>query len=332
MAPWHVRVPVGARYRYFFGDGSHSKVDFQTRYLKRCSKRCLRYGYDQVPSSAGGKFDDSSIASMSTTRAEVQFTSKERDSETGLDFFESRYYSSAQGRFTSPDEFKGGFLDAFSGQAAFQPGPLPYADMTDPQTLNKYAYVRNNPLRYTDPDGHCAEVLSCTIELGSAGSVFGPVGTVVGGLIGAGVGAVLGYEIGTHLFPSTPAPAQTPPSTSTDLTTATPGTPAEAPTGIQGPIQASGTKSAEQMAADLSKQLGKNTVTYETPSVKGHIDLAGRTHFDKATQTNIPTPHVQERPKSVGPNGKVNLGKETTRPATKQDIRTARRLEKEKNP
>ena len=82
------------------------------------------------------------------------FTSKERDAETGLDFFESRYYSAAQGRFTSPDEFKGGFLDAFSGQHAFQPGPLPYADLSDPQTLNKYSYVRNNPLRYTDPDGH----------------------------------------------------------------------------------------------------------------------------------------------------------------------------------
>jgi RHS repeat-associated protein len=86
-----------------------------------------------------------------------KYTSKERDAETGLDWFESRYYSSAQGRFTSPDEFKGGFLDAFSGQAAFQAGPLPYADISDPQTLNKYAYVRNNPLRYTDPNGHCLE-------------------------------------------------------------------------------------------------------------------------------------------------------------------------------
>jgi RHS repeat-associated protein len=84
-----------------------------------------------------------------------KFTGKERDAETGLDYFESRYFSSAQGRFTSPDEFKGGFLDAFSGLAAFQPGPLPYADISDPQTLNKYAYVRNNPLRYDDPNGHC---------------------------------------------------------------------------------------------------------------------------------------------------------------------------------
>ena len=93
----------------------------------------------------------------------VKFTGKEPDAETGLDFFESRYYSSAQGRFTSPDEFKGGFLDAFSGQPVFQPGPLPYADLTDPQTLNKYAYVRNNPLRYTDPSGHCLED-ACILE------------------------------------------------------------------------------------------------------------------------------------------------------------------------
>ena len=92
------------------------------------------------------------------------------------------------------------FLDAFTGQHVSQDGPLPYADITDPQTLNKYAYVRNNPLRYTDPDGHCAETLTCTFELGTAGaeigSALGPVGTVVGGLIGAGVGAFVGYEIG----------------------------------------------------------------------------------------------------------------------------------------
>lgn len=84
----------------------------------------------------------------------MKFTGKERDAETGLDYFESRYYSSAQGRFTSPDEFKGGFLDALNRTPVFQPGPLPYADITDPQTLNKYVYVRNNPLRYVDPHGH----------------------------------------------------------------------------------------------------------------------------------------------------------------------------------
>ena len=82
-----------------------------------------------------------------------KFTGKERDSETlssadpdGLDYFGARYFSAAQGRFTSPD-----WSDA--------PQTVPYADLADPQTLNLYAYVRNNPLARTDPTGHCPPCL-----------------------------------------------------------------------------------------------------------------------------------------------------------------------------
>jgi RHS repeat-associated protein len=130
----------------------------------------------------------------------IKFTGKERDAETGMDFFLARYYSSPQGGFTSPDEFKGGIVDPFTGKDIETNTALPYADITDPQTLNKYAYVRNNPLRYTDPDGHCAEALTCTVELGAAGaevgSIFGPAGTVVGAIVGGGIGAFIGYEAG----------------------------------------------------------------------------------------------------------------------------------------
>jgi RHS repeat-associated protein len=77
---------------------------------------------------------------MVTTEPAV-ITSKERDSETGLDYFGARYFSSAQGRFTSPDWSP-------------MPQPVPYASLRDPQTLNLYAYVRNNPLSTRDFDGH----------------------------------------------------------------------------------------------------------------------------------------------------------------------------------
>ena len=66
----------------------------------------------------------------------MQFTGKERDAETGLDFFDARYFSGPQGRFTSPDE------------------PLADQSRLDPQSWNLYSYVRNNPLKYIDPTGN----------------------------------------------------------------------------------------------------------------------------------------------------------------------------------
>jgi RHS repeat-associated protein len=65
-----------------------------------------------------------------------KFTSKERDNETALDYFGARYYASTQGRFTGVDPIK------LTGERLF-----------DPTSLNLYAYCRNNPLKYLDPDG-----------------------------------------------------------------------------------------------------------------------------------------------------------------------------------
>ncbi len=75
-------------------------------------------------------------------RQDVDFTGKERDAETGLDFFGARYMSAAQGRFTSPD-----------------PVLLSKQKLVDPQQWNLYGYVRNNPLRLLDPDGREVRVL-----------------------------------------------------------------------------------------------------------------------------------------------------------------------------
>lgn len=73
-----------------------------------------------------------------------QFTSKERDIETGLDYLLARYYSSIQGRFTSPDEFIGGPDELFNFAAVAAENPSFYADLTQPQSLNKYQYYLNH--------------------------------------------------------------------------------------------------------------------------------------------------------------------------------------------
>jgi RHS repeat-associated protein len=70
-----------------------------------------------------------------------KFTGKERDSETGLDYFGARYYSNGLGRW-------------ITGDWSATPLPVPYADLSDPQSLNLYSYVRNIPTSRADLNGH----------------------------------------------------------------------------------------------------------------------------------------------------------------------------------
>jgi len=90
-----------------------------------------------------------------------------------------------------------------------------------------------------------------------------------------------------------------------------------------------GKKTLSEMAQELSGKIGRNSVKFETSDVKGRIDLAGKAHFDKATQQYIPTPHVQTKAKHISPNGIPYLGTEITKPATKADIRLAKKLAKQ---
>jgi RHS repeat-associated protein len=63
-----------------------------------------------------------------------KFTSYERDTvESGLDYAMFRYYGSGYARFTSPDRLAG--------------------NKGNPQSLNRYAYVLNDPLNAVDPLG-----------------------------------------------------------------------------------------------------------------------------------------------------------------------------------
>ena len=80
-----------------------------------------------------------------------KFTSKERDSESGLDYFGARYYSNGLGRFITPD---------WAAKAA----AVPYAEFSDPQSLNLYSYVRNVPTAAADLDGHDYMCLPCLAQ------------------------------------------------------------------------------------------------------------------------------------------------------------------------
>jgi RHS repeat-associated protein len=64
-----------------------------------------------------------------------RFTGQERDNESGLDYFNARHYSITTGRFMSPDPYSGSM------------------DLANPQSLNRYSYVGNMPLTFTDPSG-----------------------------------------------------------------------------------------------------------------------------------------------------------------------------------
>ena len=72
-----------------------------------------------------------------------KFEGRERDSETQNDDFGARYYSWRVGRWLSADW-------------SAVPAPVPYANLTNPQTLNLYAMVRDNPETFADLDGHNA--------------------------------------------------------------------------------------------------------------------------------------------------------------------------------
>jgi RHS repeat-associated protein len=95
-----------------------------------------------VTNSSGTVLDDSDFYPfggerpyLSSSGNNYKFTGKERDTESGLDDFAARFYTSNYGRFLSPDDSK-------------------YVKSADPQTWNLYGYVANNPINSVDPTGH----------------------------------------------------------------------------------------------------------------------------------------------------------------------------------
>ena len=94
-----------------------------------------------VHSDTSLPFGDATVSTPATDYDPLHFTGKEKDADTGDDYFGARYYTSGMGRFMSPDW-------------AAKAEPVPYAKLDDPQSLNLYGYARTNPTSGVDPEGH----------------------------------------------------------------------------------------------------------------------------------------------------------------------------------
>ncbi len=117
-------VASGNIFYYFTDHLGTSRVIVQDGQTAAC------YDADFYP------FGGEAVEAMDACSQNYKFTGKERDSESGLDNFGFRYGSAATGRFMTPD-----------------PAGMMAADVGNPQTLNRYSYVTNNPLGFTDPFG-----------------------------------------------------------------------------------------------------------------------------------------------------------------------------------
>ena len=126
----------------------------------------------RVTSYASLPFGDDLIVSGGTDPSEVHYTGKERDAESGNDYFGARYYASSMGRFMSPD-----------------PAGVAFTSLSNPQSWNLYSYVQNNPLNSVDPDGR-----ECVWDDGSFDSATDEHTGSTGGCAAAG---------GTYYEPST---------------------------------------------------------------------------------------------------------------------------------
>ena len=105
---------------YYFGDNVNS-IRIMTDTTGVVKQETDYYAF-------GGELDV--IANSGSNR---KFTSKKRDSETGLDYSHHRAYNSTLGRWNTTDPVN--------------------ADSQKPQTLNAYGYVRNNPVNHKDMSG-----------------------------------------------------------------------------------------------------------------------------------------------------------------------------------
>jgi RHS repeat-associated protein len=122
------------------------------------------------------------VGSPPETDTTHAFTGQEIDPETGLYYYGGRYYDAEIARFISPD--------------------IIIQEPSNPQNLNRYSYVINNPLLFVDPSGHFLLVDDATvlllveegIRLGTAAKIA--IGAAIGAAVGAATAALTHQDVG----------------------------------------------------------------------------------------------------------------------------------------
>ena len=131
-----------------------------------------------ITNASGGKEQETYYYPFGETRVSTgsatnyKYTGQEEDPETGLYYYGARYYDPIIGRFISADTIVPNFAD--------------------PQSLNRYSYCGNNPIIYTDPNGHVFWLVPILIgaAVGAASAAITDGNILLGALTGAISGAI----------------------------------------------------------------------------------------------------------------------------------------------
>jgi RHS repeat-associated protein len=129
-------------------------------------------------------FSDTALAPYGEAYAQsgttdLNFTGMNQDVASGVYDFPAREYGAVPGRWPSPDP---------AGLAAVNPG--------NPQSWNRYAYVQNDPLSLTDPQGLDCEVTVGGTVMGYISGCGGEISSSGGGASGVGWDSAFGCDIG----------------------------------------------------------------------------------------------------------------------------------------